>query len=212
MSDSPDPDTLLFLRVRTGDRAAFDEIMRRFEGRVLGLVRRTLGASGAAEDVAQEVFLKIFEARKSFEPRAKFSTWLYRVTVNLCLNEIRGRGVEKRRLGPALPSTAPRGSGGEDRPAREIADVRSESPDAAASRSEIESEVRRAIAALPEAQRVALVLNRYEELSYEDLGHVLEMSVAAVKSLLFRARENVRKALAPLGGVAGSGRVREASP
>lgn len=213
MNAAPDPDTQLFLQVQQGDRAAFDELMRRFEGKVLGLVHRYVGPRGDAEDVAQEVFLKVYRARKSFEPRARFSTWLYRITVNLCLNDIRGRGAAKRALG-SVSHSAPAGRDGEGSLAPTIRDERLDAPSDAAARGEEGCEVRRAIAALPEAQRIALVLNRYEEMSYDDLASVLGLTVPAVKSLLFRARENVKKTLAPLSATASPERerVREASP
>jgi len=207
MSEAPDRDTPLFLRVQQGDRAAFDELMRRYEAKVVGLIHRYVGPRGDAEDLAQDVFLKVFRARRTFEPRARFSTWLYRITVNLCLNDIRARGAARRAL-PSVSHSAPVGRDGEGTLAPAMRDARSGAPGDDAAREEEGAEVRRAIAELPEAQRIALVLNRYEDMSYEDLAEVLDLTVPAVKSLLFRARENVRKTLAPL---ASPERLREAA-
>lgn len=211
MNEAPDPDTRLFLQVQKGDRAAFDELMRRFEGKVLGLVHRYVGPYADAEDLAQDVFLKVYRARKSFEPRARFSTWLYRITVNLCLNDIRARGAAKRALG-SVSHSAPAGRDGEGSLAPTLRDGRGASPSDAVARDEEDSDVRHAIAELPESQRIALVLNRYEDMSYDDLANVLGLTVPAVKSLLFRARENVKKTLAPLAATTTMQRVREASP
>ena len=199
---SLDPDTALFLHVRDGERAAFDELMRRYEGRILNVVCRTIGGPAGAEDLAQEVFLKVYRARRRFVPKAKFSTWIYTITVNLCLNHLRSRSSGLHAIPRRSLSDGPGGASLES----QVADARSESPADAAGRSEMAERVRAAVDALPDAQRVALVLNRFEGVSYEELGAVLGLTVPAVKSLLFRARENVRKSLAPIVVAA---RVRE---
>jgi RNA polymerase sigma-70 factor, ECF subfamily len=148
------------------------------------------------DDVAQEVFLRIYRHNGTYEPKAKVSTWIYRVTVNACLNEIRRLGAEKNRRVSGF--TAVFGDGGEtgDSDAGAIlSDGRAASPPEGLEENEVASHVRAAIDALPEQQRLAVVLSRYHGLPYEDVAASMDTSVPAVKSLLTRARENLSKAL-----------------
>jgi RNA polymerase sigma-70 factor (ECF subfamily) len=180
-------DVELMLALKAGDEQAFAELVDRHRDAVVNLTYRYLGNRADAEDLAQEVFLKVYRARSRYEPAAKFTTWLYRVAANACLNEVRNR---KRR--PTF-SAAPFDGDGEVAPADRVAT----SPLEEAERSEMREQVRAALAELPERQRMALLLNKFHGLGYEELAESLAMSVPAVKSLLVRARENVRRRIEP---------------
>jgi len=176
-----DPDTLLMLRVREDDMQAYTLLVERFQHRVLGTIFRYTGDSAGAEDLAQEIFIKVFKARKSYEPVAKFSTWLFRIVTNLCLNEIRNRKLRPQLSLDGNPLLDP---GQEDTTGSDL------------SRQELVAAVRKALDALPENQRMAVVLNKWEGQSYEEIGEALNLSVPAVKSLLFRARQAMKETLA----------------
>jgi RNA polymerase sigma-70 factor (ECF subfamily) len=182
-------DVELMLALRAGDENAFTELVDRHRDAVVNLTYRYLGNRSDAEDLAQEVFLKVYRARARYEPAAKFTTWLYRVTANACLNEVRDR---RRR--PTF-AAAPFDADG-DPPAGSV-DRGSASPLEEAERSEIREHVRAALAELPDRQRMALLLNKFHGLGYEELADSLSMTVPAVKSLLVRARENVRRRIEP---------------
>jgi RNA polymerase sigma-70 factor (ECF subfamily) len=177
----PDPDVALMLRFQRGDEAAFEELVKRHTRPVLNLVYRYVGDASRAEDVAQDIFVKVYRARMKYEPKAKFSTWLYRVAVNHCLNDIRSRKSQ-----PSLAA-----------PINDLLEHPSgEDPDARLRREELRRAVKDALDALPENQRMAVLLARYEELSYEQIAETMGMSLEAVKSVLFRAKENLQRALA----------------
>jgi RNA polymerase sigma-70 factor (ECF subfamily) len=177
----PDPDVELMLRFQRGDEAAFEELVKRHTRPVLNLVYRYVGDASRAEDVAQDIFVKVYRARMKYEPKAKFSTWLYRVAVNHCLNDIRSRKSQ-----PSLAA-----------PINDLLEHPSgEDPDARLRREELRRAVKEALDALPENQRMAVLLARYEELSYDQIAETMGMSLEAVKSVLFRAKENLQRALA----------------
>jgi RNA polymerase sigma-70 factor, ECF subfamily len=180
-SEHADPDVDLMLRFQKGDERAFEELVGRHTRGVLNLVYRYLNDASRAEDVAQEVFVKVYKARMKYEPKAKFSTWLYRIAVNHCLNEIRSR-----RSQPAV--------------AAPIDDLMEEpagaDPDARMKRDELQAAVKAALGALPENQRMAVLLARYQDLSYEEIAETMGLSLEAVKSVLFRAKENLKISLA----------------
>lgn len=182
-------DVELMLALKAGDEDAFKELVDRHRDAVVNLTYRYLGNRTDAEDLAQEVFLKVYRARARYEPAAKFTTWLYRVAANTCLNEVRDR--RRRPTFAAAPFDA-REDGGVP-----AADRNSPSPPEEAERSEMREAVRAALAELPERQRMALVLNKFHGLGYEELADSLGMTVPAVKSLLVRARENVRRRIEP---------------
>jgi len=183
-------DVELMLACKAGDEAAFGILVDRHRNAVVNLTYRYLSDRTDAEDLAQEVFLKVYRARKRYEPRAKFTTWLYRIAVNACLNEVRDR---KKR--PTQSAATIAGGDGEFGPA--LADGEAASPADAAERSELRERVRSAVDELPERQRLALLLNKFHGLSYEEMAAALELSIPAVKSLLVRARENVRVRIEP---------------
>jgi RNA polymerase sigma-70 factor (ECF subfamily) len=175
-------DVELMLAFKAGDENAFTELVDRHRDAVVNLTYRYLGNQSDAEDLAQEVFLKVYRARARYEPAAKFTTWLYRVAANACLNEVRDRRRRPTFLASAL----------DDAPASAA-----NSPVEEAERSELGERVRAALAELPERQRLALLLNKFHGLGYEEMAESLSMSVPAVKSLLVRARENVRRIVEP---------------
>jgi RNA polymerase sigma-70 factor (ECF subfamily) len=189
-----DPDQVLMRRFQEGDDAAFEVLVHKYQGMVLSLVRRYLGSRFAGvDDVAQQVFVRVFRSKMTYKPKAKVKTWLYSVTVNACLNEIRRLRAEKNRRVSAFTAVFGDGSGPDGPPALE--DPHSPAPSSEIEEGEVAARVRAAVDALPEQQRLALVLTRFHGCSYEDVAAAMETTVPAVKSLLTRARENLRRRL-----------------
>jgi RNA polymerase sigma-70 factor (ECF subfamily) len=180
-----DLDVELMGRIRRGDFAAFEELIEIHQRSVIGTVAKMLGNPSDAEDIAQQVFIRVWKSAVRYEPQAKFTTWLFTITRNLVFNEVR-----RRQRKPTV-SMQER----EETTHRVVEDVQGSSPDEELLRSEMEAAIDRAIEALPEKQRLAVVLRRYEEMPYEEIGVVLSMSVPAVKSLLFRARAQLKETL-----------------
>jgi RNA polymerase sigma-70 factor (ECF subfamily) len=184
-----DEDVRLMLRFQAGDVAAFDELVDRNTHKVHALVYRFLGDPDQVEDLTQEVFLRIYRTAQRYQPRAKFSTWLYRIVANLSFNVLRSR---KR------AHTVPLEVGGEDDNESyswEIADGRTAAPQTSMDSEELGRTIAQAVERLPENQKAAIILNKFEHKSYEEISEVLEISTMAVKSLLSRARSNLRQAL-----------------
>jgi RNA polymerase sigma-70 factor (ECF subfamily) len=161
-------------------------LVERHQHAVIGTVAKMLGNSSEAEDIAQQVFLRIWRNAKRYQPDAKFTTYLFTITRNLVFNETRRRSRKKEFSLDEREESANLSIEGD--PARQ--------PDAELLQAELQRAVDDAIASLPETQRMAVVLRRYEQLSYEEIAEVLELSVSAVKSLLFRARSALRESLA----------------
>jgi RNA polymerase sigma-70 factor (ECF subfamily) len=185
-----DPDIRLMLRVRDDDASAFEELVERYQHRLVGVMHHLVGSADEAEDLAQEVFLRVYRARKKYRPRAKFSTWLFTIANNLALNSLRSRQRK-----PALPlNTRDSGPLG-PRPAERLVEARTEQPVQSLQQQELAAIVRRALEGLNERQRMAVVLNKFEEMSYEEIAEVMNLTTKAVKSLLSRARSNLREAL-----------------
>lgn len=182
-----DVSTQLMLRVKQGDMQAFERLVELHQSAIVGTVTRMLGSVDDAHDIAQQVFVRIWKSAPRYEPTAKFTTWLFTITRNLVFNETRRRS--RRREVPLEPET-------EDDQPRQIANHTVPGPDRQAQQEELEKALDRAISALPEKQRLAVVLRRHQELPYEQLCEILGMSLPAVKSLLFRARNELRKSLA----------------
>jgi RNA polymerase sigma-70 factor (ECF subfamily) len=178
-------DVRLMELVGAGDSGAFEQLVERHQRLVVGTVGRMLGNSSDAEDIAQQVFVRVWKSAKRYVPRAKFTTWLLKITRNLVFNELRRRSRH-----PQVPLQAE--SEEEERPIR---DENAIAPDAAMLEQELQKAIDAAIAHLPETQRLAVILRRYEELSYEEIAETLDQSVSAVKSLLFRARTELRESL-----------------
>lgn len=184
-----DSDLDLMLRVRQGDAGSFDELLRRYRTPLVKYFCRLVRDQALAEDLAQEAFLRVYKARHRYRPDARFTTWLYRIATNLALNAI--RDVKGRPRQDANNS----GEGGEN--TFEFVD-----PRATAEQELIETDrgrlIREAIEALPENQRAAVILHKYQDVDYRQIAKVLKVSESAVKSLLFRAYETLRMRLEPL--------------
>lgn len=174
-------------RVSRGDEGAFERLVTIFQKPVIHTIYRYLGDADLAEDLAQDVFLKIYQARKRYQPLARFETWLYRIVYNVVVNEAQGR--QRRR---ALSLDA-RDAG--SREALEAQGGEVLEPVEHLKREELHRKVREAVTALPPNQRMVLVLNKYQDMSYQDIAATLSTSVEAVKSMLFRARERIRSKL-----------------
>jgi RNA polymerase sigma-70 factor, ECF subfamily len=195
MTDDPKPadassndaeDVRLMRLVARGDTAAFEELIERHQALVIGTVARMLGSNSDVEDIAQQVFIRVWKSAGRYVPRAKFTTWVLKITRNLVFNEL--RRSKRRALVPIQT----------DPNAEEIQlkDEAAQSPDASLLETELQQAIDKAIAELPETQRMAVILRRYQDLSYERIADVLDLSVPAVKSVLFRARTELRGRLA----------------
>src|SRR5437879_1315130 len=186
-----DPDAALMLRVKQGDTAAFTALVEKYKQPMLNFVRRTLRDETEAEDLAQVVFVQVWKSAARYETRAKFSTWLFTIARNLCLNEIRRRSRH-----PAESLDAPHPER-EDQPLRQFEDAKTFSPPDALLHGELDQKIQQALSELPENQRLAILLCRQEELSYEDIARVLGCSLSATKSLIHRGRETLKQKLKP---------------
>jgi RNA polymerase sigma-70 factor (ECF subfamily) len=179
-----EPDAQLMVRVRAGDTACFADLLARHRNGVMAFAYRMVRNQAVAEELAQEVFLRVYRSRESYEPTAKFTTWLYRIATHLALNWIRDHGKDAQaapvdgEAGP-LPISDP-GPTAEQTLLRE-------------SRF---GEIRRAVSGLPAKQRAAVLMHKYQEMDYSQIAKALNCSPSAVKSLLFRAYETLRQRLA----------------
>lgn len=182
----------LMRRIAEGDDRAFASLVERHQNMVVGTVAKMLGNASEAEDISQQVFLRVWKHAKRYKPSAKFTTYLFTITRNLVFNEVRRR---KRRNEVSSDER-------EEFSRQLIPDKAEHQPDQELARREFRAMVDQAIAALPEQQRMAVVLRRYEQMPYEQIAEVLELSLPAVKSLLFRARTSLR---ASLGGYLADG-------
>ena len=186
---SQDPDVQLMLEFKAGRAEAFDELVERNTPKVHALVLRFLGDQGQVEDLAQEVFLRVYRTAARYEPSAKFTTWLYRIAANLSFNVLRSRKkAQVRQLRTAESDDS-------DSFTEDVEDDRHLPPHERLDQEELRQKIAAAIQDLPENQRVAIVLNKYEDKSYEEIAEVLDCSTMAVKSLLSRARMNLKSVL-----------------
>ena len=183
----PDPDADLMLRVRDGDEDSFRVLLDKHRNSLVHFLYRMVQEQPVSEELAQEVFLRIYRSRASYEPTARFTTWMFRIATHLALNWL--RDAKHERAQERLD---------EDRsgmPARELPDRKLSVEQRMVYQSRLQ-EVRDAIATLPEKQRAAVLMHKYEEMEYSQIAGVLEISESAVKSLLFRAYETLRARLA----------------
>ncbi len=194
VSTSPylrDPDVQLMLRVKDGDDSAFAQIVERFQNRLIGIFTNMFADNALAEDLSQEVFLRIYRARQGYEPTAKLSTWIFQIANNLASNSRRSKGRKKEVQFKVSNSGSQPVQMGENNvveksglmPTRQLDNV------------ELMERVQVALLDLNERQRMAVLLHRFEGMSYADIGAAMELSPQAVKSLLSRARENLREIL-----------------
>lgn len=188
-----DPDVRLMLQVRDDDAAAFEELVLRYQNRVVGIMTHLTRKREQAEDLAQEVFLRVYRARKRYTPDAKFSTWLFTIANNIALNAKRS-SARRREINIGSNAGDDDGPPALDQMALEASGLM---PTRQLDKAERAEMVRLAIEALPERQRVALLLSKFENMSYIEIAATMEMTVQATKSLLSRARENLRVILEP---------------
>jgi RNA polymerase sigma-70 factor, ECF subfamily len=181
-------DAELMLRVRDGDSASFGLLLERHRAPVIHFLYRMVLNQAVAEELAQEVFLRVYRSRESYEPTAKFTTWLFRITTRVALNWIRDRRHEKSHESIDLEASR-------DRASYDFSDCAPSVEQTMVREAEL-AEVRYAIAALPEKQKAAVLMHKYHEMDYTQIASVLNCSESAVKSLLFRAYETLRCRLA----------------
>jgi len=188
-----DPDVRLMLEVRDDSAAAFEELVLRYQGRLITVLDHVVGNRDLAEDLAQEVFLRVYRNRKTYQPGAKFSTWLFTIANNVALNALRSRS---RRREVRLQTSDPARSGARAMEAV-LAASSGQMPARQLDKAEMRDVVRMAVGALNDRQRLAVLLSKFEELSYADIAEVMDISPQAIKSLLARARCNLREVLQP---------------
>jgi RNA polymerase sigma-70 factor (ECF subfamily) len=179
-------DAQVMLRVKAGDESAFDYLVQKYRRPMLGFMYRMAHNSAVAEDLAQEVFLRVYRSRENYEASAKFTTWLYRIASNLAVNHARDTRHERPENTVSL-----------DEPDRETGltmDVPDGSLTAEESivRRERLAAIRQRVQALPERQRIAVIMHKYQQMDYRQIADVLKLSESAIKSLLFRAYETLR--------------------
>jgi RNA polymerase sigma-70 factor (ECF subfamily) len=191
MPDQADPDAVLMLRVKRGDRAAFAELVGKYRQPLFNFIFRTLRDEAETEDVAQNVFLQVYKSRARYRRTAKFSTWLFTIARNLCLNEIRRRS---RHPAESLEETH---AEHDDQPQRQYEDKKIFLPTENVLHGELARKIEEALEDLPENQRSAILLCRQDELSYEDIAEILDCSLSATKSLIHRGRETLKEKLKP---------------
>ena len=188
-------DVQLMLDVKAGDERSFELLLQRYRTPLVNFLYRMVRAREEAEDLAQEVFLRVYRARKDYVPSAKFTTWLFRIATNLALNSVRDNRYQRMEVSLDAPVTIDTEDGDE-----KVLDIAEKHPNieqylVEESRKKM---IRHAIDKLPEKQRAAVLMHKYQELDYGDIARILECSESALKSLLFRAYETLRVELAPL--------------
>jgi RNA polymerase sigma-70 factor, ECF subfamily len=187
-----DPDVRLMLLVRENDAHAFEELMVRYQNRVMSLLAHMIGQRDLAEDLTQEVFLRVYRARKRYVPGAKFSTWLFTIAGNVASNALRTRARRREvNLAPRVNDSAPQSLEAVALAASGLMPTRQ------LDKAELCAAVQQAVSTLSDRQRMAVLLAKFENFSYADIGQVMDMSPQAVKSLLSRARCNLREILQP---------------
>lgn len=190
--EARDPDARLMLQVRDDVPGAFEVLVGRYQNRLVGVLTHLTGRADEAEDLTQDVFLRIYKARKGYRPKSRFSTWLFTIANNRAMNHLRDKGRN-----PTVPP-----SGGEPKPGGAQAMVsQATARDATASaqlrQAELADVVRVALDVLGEDQKMAVLLNKFEDMSYAEIAEVMGRSEPAVKSLLARARNHLREQLEP---------------
>ena len=178
----------LMARIAKGDDDAFEILVNRHQASVLNLIYRFIGDRTQAKDLAQEVFLRVWQAARGYEPKAKFTTWLYRITANLCFNEL--KSSRRKKWFQFLRSDSDREIHGEE----DFSDG-SPSPEDVLLAKEQSHQITKALQSLPDNQRMALVLKRYDDLSYAEIAQIIGCSVSAVESLLVRAKRTLQEKL-----------------
>jgi RNA polymerase sigma-70 factor (ECF subfamily) len=188
-----DPDVRLMLQVRDDNAAAFEELVLRYQGRLITVLEHLIRRREQAEDLAQEVFLRVYRARKTYVPGAKFSTWLFTIANNVASNALRSRS-RRREVNIAAQPNTDTGAQPLDQMALASSGLM---PTRQLDKTEMAEIVRLAMESLNERQRMALLLSKFEGMSYVDIAQSMGMSIQAIKSLLSRARGNLRTILEP---------------
>ncbi len=191
MSAEIDSDAALMLRVKQGDTGAFAELVDKYKQPVMNVAYRMLRDATEAEDLAQNVFVQVYKSAQRYQVSSKFSTWLFTIARNLCLNEIRRRARHPANSLDASPPNRP------DQSPQQFEDLKTASPSDYALHGELDAKIGEALASLPDNQRLAILLCRQEDLSYDDIAKVLGCSVSATKSLIHRGRETLKQRLKP---------------
>jgi RNA polymerase sigma-70 factor (ECF subfamily) len=189
--EARDPDVRLMVQVRADVHGAFESLVENYQHRLVGILFHMVGNIDEAEDLCQETFLRIYKARKGYRPRAKFSTWLFTIANNLALNHLRNKGRNANVAiggGTGSQSVASFGKQLEGREGTPSAQMR---------KAELSDVVREALGVLNEDQKMAVLLNKFEEMSYAEIADIMGRSPAAIKSLLARARTQLREQLEP---------------
>jgi RNA polymerase sigma-70 factor, ECF subfamily len=188
-------DVQLMLDVKSGDEASFELLLHRYRTPLVNFLYRMVRNREQAEDLAQEVFLRVYRARGEYVPTAKFTTWLFRIATNLALNSLRDNRYQKLEDSIDAPARVD-SEDGDERPL----DIAEKHPNIEQHLVEVARSqmIRHAIDKLPEKQRAAVLLHKYQELDYAEIAKILTCSESALKSLLFRAYEALRVELAPL--------------
>ena len=193
MPAAVDPSTALMLRVRDGDAEAFARLVSLWQDRLVTLFLHQTGDHATAEDLAQEVFLRVYRARGSYQPTAKFTTWIHTIAGNVA-SDLRQRAYRRREHGMPASVSASSSDIGLDQIAVAASGLM---PTRQADRGELQAVVQQALAGLNDRQRMAVLLAKFEQCSYEEIAASMKISVPAVKSLLVRARDQLRAALEP---------------
>src|SRR5262245_58492603 len=180
------------LQVRDDEPGAFEQLVERYQHRLVAVMNHLVGHPQEAEDLAQEVFLRVYRARKKYRPRSKFSTWLFTIANNLALNALRTRQRK-----PIIPLDARDSGPLGPRPAEQLVKDTGSSPSGRIQNLELVVIIQQALGKLNERQRMAVVLNKFEDMNYGEIAEVMGLTTQAVKSLLSRARSNLRQVLGP---------------
>ena len=188
MPSTQDSDVELMLKVQQGDLVSFESLVDRYKQPIFNLVYRMLRDADEAEDIAQKVFIQVYKASERYRPTAQFSTWIFTIARNLTLNEIRRRS-RKPNTDSLDAASDPEG----DQVPKEYGDVKSKNAREETMRRELLDRIDLGIADLPENQRAAILLCKEGDISYDEIAKILNCSVSAVKSLLFRARETLKR-------------------
>jgi len=182
-------DAEIMLRVKAGDESAFDYLVQKYRRPLVSFMYRMARNTAAAEDLAQEVFLRVYRSRQTYEASAKFTTWLYRIATNLAVNHARDTRHERPEVTVSLDEPNEESGTTLDVPDSNI------SAEENLVRRERMQAIRAKVEALPERQRLAVVMHKYQQMDYKQIADVLKLSESATKSLLFRAYQTLREQL-----------------
>jgi RNA polymerase sigma-70 factor (ECF subfamily) len=182
-------DAEVMLRVAQGDDAAFDYLVEKFRRPIVSFMYRTTHNQATAEELAQEVFLRVYRSRETYEASAKFTTWLYRIATNLAVNNARDTKHERAENQVSIDEPDE-----ESGTTMDVADTRM-TVEQQMLRNERLAAIRKVVEALPERQRMAVLMHKYQNMDYKEIATVLKLSESATKSLLFRAYESLRESL-----------------